>query len=67
MSVYMQWVPFCVISCIALTTGADTEVQDVYGMTPLMWACDGGHKDVATYLLEHGEPPHFLIVSSMLC
>ena len=51
----MQWVPCCVICCIALTTGADTEVQDNDGQTPLMHACSGGHKDVVAHLLEHGE------------
>jgi len=51
----MQWVPCCVICCIALTTGADTEVQDKYGSTPLMYACSEGHKDVVAHLLEHGE------------
>ena len=40
------------------STGADTEVQDNSGQTSLMWACCGGHKDVALHLLEHGEPPH---------
>ena len=51
----MQWVLCCVICCIALTTGADTEVQDMHGETPLMHACPGGHKDVVAHLSEHGE------------
>ena len=51
----MQWVPCCVIYCIALTTGADTEAKDKFGMTPLMYACRGGHKDVVSNLIEHGE------------
>ena len=55
----MQLVPCCVICCIALTTGADTEAKDKYWETPLMCACIQGHKDVATHLLEHGEPLHF--------
>ena len=54
-AVYMQWVPCCVICCIVLTTGADTEVQGQYGMTPLMHACFHGHKEVASHLIEHGE------------
>ena len=51
----MQWVPCCVICCIPFTTGADTEVQDNAGFTPLMYACSEGHKDVVAHLLEHGE------------
>ena len=52
----MQWVP-CVIRCIALTTGADTEAKDNYWMTPLMHAI-GCHKDVVSNLIEHGEQLH---------
>jgi len=55
----MQWVPCCVICCIALITGADTEVQGNAGWTPLMYACSTGHKDVVAHLLEHGEQLHF--------
>ena len=51
----MQLVPCCVICCIALTTGADTEAKDKYGWTPLMHACTEGHKDVVSNLIEHGE------------
>ena len=51
----MQLVPCCVICCIALTTGADTEAKDKYGRTPLMYACIEGHKDVVSNLIEHGE------------
>ena len=51
----MQWVPCCVICCIALTTGADTEVQDKDEWTPLVYACFYGHKEVASHLIEHGE------------
>ena len=51
----MQWVPCSVICCIALITGADTEVQGNAGWTPLMYACSEGHKDVVAHLLEHGE------------
>ena len=54
----MQWVPCCVICCIALTTGADKEAIDKYGWTPLLHACAEGHKDVASHLLEQGEPLH---------
>ena len=50
----MQWVPCCVICCIPFTTGADTEVQNNTGWTPLMYACSEGHKDVVAHLLEHG-------------
>ena len=57
----MQWVPCCVICCIALTTGADTEVQEKTGLTPLMLACNGGHKDVASHLIEHGEQLHIFV------
>ena len=55
----MQLVPCCVICCIALTTGADKEGKDQFGMTPLMYACRGGHKDVVSNLIEHGEQLHF--------
>ena len=58
-AVYMQLVPCCAICCIALTTGADTEAKDEYGRTPLMYACRGGHKDVVSNLIEHGEQLHF--------
>ena len=51
----MQWVPCCVICCIALTTGADKEAKDINGMTPLMHACLQGHKDVVSHLIQHGE------------
>ena len=58
----MQLLPCCVICCIALTTGADTEGKDQFGMTPLLYACNGGHKDVVSNLIEHGEQLHFFIV-----
>ena len=61
----MQWVPCCVICCIVLTTGADTEVQDKDGWTPLMHACIRGHKEVASHLIEHGELLHIFV--GMLC
>ena len=54
----MKWVPCCVICCISFTTGADTEVKDMVGQTPLMLACIRGHKDIASHLIEHGEPLH---------
>ena len=58
----MQLLPCCVICCIALTTGADTEAKDQFGITPLMRACIGGHKDVASHLIEQGEHCICLVV-----
>ena len=43
---------------MALTIGADTEVKDKDRTTPLIYACIGGHKDVASHLIEHGEQLH---------
>ena len=63
----MQLVPCCVICCIALTTGADTGTKGKYGMTPLMQACSGGHKDVALHLIEHGEQLHLFSCCVICC
>ena len=38
------------------TIGADPEVKDNDGETPLTCACRKGHKDLIGLLLEHGEP-----------
>ena len=54
----MKWVPCCVICCIALTTGADTEAKDKNGWTPLVYACVERHKDIASHLIQHGEQLH---------
>ena len=36
-------------------TGADTESKDSIGLTPLMYVCINGHREVAAALLDHGE------------
>ena len=41
--------------CTAFTIGADSQAKDNDGCTPLMFACDRGHKEVCAVLLEHGE------------
>ncbi|MDT7870756.1 MAG: ankyrin repeat domain-containing protein [Thermoproteus sp.] len=40
-----------------LKKGADPNVQDEYGDTPLRWAAFNGHVDVVELLLEHGADP----------
>ena len=47
----------CNYFCTAFTIGADTEAKNNNGMTPLMWACQNGYKEVSALLLEHGEVP----------
>ncbi len=37
-----------------LEKGADVEVKDEKGWTPLMWACAKGHADVARLMIENG-------------
>ena len=37
---------------LLLQGGANVDVGGgLYSMTPLHWACDGGHKDVAAFLI----------------
>jgi ankyrin repeat protein len=38
---------------LLLQHGADATITDVLDMTPLSWACQGGHLGVAQLLLEH--------------
>ncbi len=46
--------------CIAalLKGGADIDLPNPDGMTPLMMAIDNSHYEVARYLLDHGANPH---------
>jgi uncharacterized protein len=41
-----------------LKGGADVDLPNPDGMTPLMMAIDNSHYDVARYLLDHGANPH---------
>ena len=41
--------------CIPFTTGADANAKDRRGNTPLMIACECGHREVAILLIGHGE------------
>ena len=41
--------------CTAFTIGADPQAKTNAGTTPLLFACDRGHKEVCAVLLEHGE------------
>ena len=47
--------------CTAFTIGADPQAKENNGITPLMWACIEGHKEVSGLLLEHGEPLYILL------
>ena len=38
----------------ALAAGADVNAKDNHGYTPLHWAADGGHKEVAELLIAKG-------------
>ena len=40
--------------CLLLQHGADVDVKNKYGLTPLMWAANNGHSDIASLLLQHG-------------
>ena len=53
--------------CTAFTIGADPQAKDNDGDTPLMWACHLGHKEVSTLLLEHGEPPLYILLKCLEC
>ena len=49
-----------------LTIGADPETKNNNGLTPLMWSCLEGHKEVSALLLEHGELPLYIIMLKCL-
>ena len=38
--------------CIPFTTGADANAKNIDGNSPLMGACQYGHKEVADLLIE---------------
>ena len=40
---------------IPFTTGADAAAKEEWGNTPLMIACQYGHSEVGSLLIEHGE------------
>ncbi|KAI1883190.1 hypothetical protein AGOR_G00242660 [Albula goreensis] len=39
---------------LLLAGGADVNMQDQDGSTPLMWACEHGHAHITSLLLQHG-------------
>ena len=42
----------------ALANGADVNIQDVVGNTPLIVACQNGHSSLCQYFMEHGADPN---------
>ena len=47
------------------TIGADPQAKDNNGGTPLMLACRKGYKEVSALLLEHGEPPLYILLKCL--
>ena len=41
--------------CIPFTTDADADAEDIWGNTPLVYACEYGHSEMASLLIERGE------------
>ena len=39
--------------------GAEVDVSDLQGFSPLSWACTNGHLDVVRVLLAQGASVHF--------
>ena len=44
--------------CIPFTTGADANAKDIWENTPLIYACQYGHSEVADLLIGHGQYGH---------